>query len=136
MYSSLASTSLHRYGKLTCHMGSHSDTCHPIAVSVTHVVQRLGHSCCFCYELYKTTLPENEQTTTKDDFIHIIDYLQKEKKIKQTTFPANTHSPAPTATQLLLLTGPRPAQAQVRKSSRDRDSENLAFTPSRSKYSF
>jgi len=49
----------------------------------------------------KTTVPENEQTTTKDDFIHVIDYLQKEKKIKQTTFPANTHSPAPTAIQLL-----------------------------------
>ena len=67
-------------------------------------------------------MPENEQATTKDDFIHIIDYLQKEKKIKQTTFPANTHSPAPTANNW-LLTGQQPAHAQVRQ-SRDRDNNN------------
>ena len=33
MYSSLASA-LHRHGKLTCHMGSHSDTCHPTEVRI------------------------------------------------------------------------------------------------------
>jgi len=66
----------------------------------------------------KTTVPENEQTTIKDDFVHIIDCLQKEKKIKLTTFPANTHSLAPTANN---WPGPQPAHAQVRQSSRNRD---------------
>jgi len=35
VYSSLASTlAFHRYGKLTCHMGSHSVNCHPTEVRI------------------------------------------------------------------------------------------------------
>jgi len=60
----------------------------------------------------KTTMPENEQTTSKDDFVHIIDYLQKEKKIKQTTFPANTLS-GPNGQQLARPTARARAGAPV-----------------------
>jgi len=73
-------------------------------VPVTHVVQRLGHSCYFCYELWQNNCAW-ERTNNHQRWFYTYNKLFTErKKIKLTTFRANNHSTAPTAT--LLLTRP------------------------------